>query len=182
MTAVPCVMAKDISTIFLPTDQAIEESRIDTSGRTVCAYRWPSSRARATIITFPGVSGEDNDWIAKTLPLLWKVAELPENWDGEGSPGTSLKIIDAVERLLSRLEESGIGDIPVPFVCPVAGGGVQLEWSSSRRHLEMEFLDASTIAFLQEERTPQGEETDTGEYPVTATEKTRQLLNWFGAV
>jgi len=48
--------------------------------------------------------------------------------------------------------------------------------------LEIEFLDTSTIAFLKEELAPQGELTESGEYPLTDAESTRQLLDWFAVV
>jgi len=134
------------------------------------------------ITTTPDVSAEGDKWIEQTLPLLNRVAELPNNWDAEGSPRPDPGIVAAAKQLLSRLRGSRLGAIPVPFVCPVGGGGIQFEWSSSTRHIEIEFVDAFTVVFLKAERTPQGESTASGTYPVADAESTRQLLDWFSAV
>jgi len=83
---------------------------------------------------------------------------------------------------LGHLQDSRLGAIPVPFVCPVSGGGIQFEWTSSKKHLEIEFMDASTAAYLTEEQTPQGELTESGEFSAADAEFTRLLLDWFAAV
>jgi hypothetical protein len=48
--------------------------------------------------------------------------------------------------------------------------------------LEIEFMDASTAAYLTEEQTPQGELTESGEFSAADAEFTRLLLDWFAAV
>lgn len=129
--------------------------------------------------TTPEVSAEGDEWIKGVLPRLNHVAALKDNWDEEGSPGPDPRVIDAANQLLTRLQDSLLGAVPIPFVCPIAGGGIQFEWSRSQKHLEIELLDATTIAFLKEELTPKGEVMESGEYPIEDAEITRQLLDWF---
>ena len=84
--------------------------------------------------------------------------------------------------LLDRLRGSALGAIPVAFVCPISGGGLQFEWTSEQKHLELEFFDKTTIVFLRKDRAEHKTTTVTGEYPVTSLEKTHELLDWFAAI
>jgi hypothetical protein len=67
-------------------------------------------------------------------------------------------------------------NLPAPYVCPISGGSFQLEWISADRHLEIEFLDGSRTAFLQEER---GNIIDSDEVPLARMDKITKLLEWF---
>ena len=146
---------------------------IDTAAR---GSRWRQFLSLVRdITTTPGEAADANEWIEKTLPLLQRVIDMPENWDGEGSPRPDAGPIEATRLLLIRLQDSALGPVPVPFVCAIAGGGVQLEWTSSGKHLEMEFVDAETIVFLKQE----GGLVQSGEFPAHDAEATRRLLDWF---
>lgn len=69
-----------------------------------------------------------------------------------------------------------------PFVCPITGGGVQLEWNIGNRHLELEFAPDGCLTWLTEQ---EGGTMDTGECPFrdtestyAAAEKVKALLSW----
>lgn len=126
--------------------------------------------------TIREVQLDGRDWEREVLSRLEQVAELPNNWDHEGSPRTSPAILVAAWDFITRLE---LDDFPVPFVCPVPGGGFQFEWSAGTKHVEIEFVDEKTILYLTQEQLPQGDRIDSGEYPFNDTDKTRRLLNWF---
>ncbi len=145
-------------------------------------YATPASVHIDNASTIPDFKADDDDWIRSTLPRLESVADLSNNWDDEGSPGTDLEIVATAVALLDRLKGSSLGPIPVPFVCPISGGGFQFEWTSKQKHLELEFFDNTTIVFLRQERAEHETTTVTGEYPVTNLEKTHQYLDWFAAV
>jgi len=181
MTMIACPRLDSIFTTLRGRDECVEEQAysIDTASKPQPFWRLTQVQA---ITAVPDASADGNEWIEKVLRLLHRVAELPYNWDGEGSPRPDPGIVSAVKGLLDRLQDSRLGAIPVAFVCPVGGGGIQLEWSSSGKHLEIEFMDVSTIVFLKEELTPQGESMASGEYPLANVESTRQLLDWFAAV
>ncbi|MCK4625224.1 MAG: hypothetical protein KAV00_07935 [Phycisphaerae bacterium] len=133
------------------------------------------------VSTTPEVEASRNEWVTQAIPRLQKVAGLAHNWDNQGSPRTDPEIVAAAAYLLKRLQDEPLGDIPVPFVCPIAGGGFQFEWSLGQKHLELELTDKDTIVFLKEEEGPQGERMDSGQYPLNDTERTLQLLDWFTA-
>lgn len=183
MTAIACQRPDSIFTSFRGADECLGESgyAIDTAERSQ-QLRWLLFPPVQAISTTPEVAAEGNEWIEGVLPRLNRVAALPDNWDAEGSPRPHPLVVASAKQLLARLQDSRLGAVPVPFVCPVAGGGVQFEWSSSKKHLEIEFLDVFTIAFLKEELTPEGELTESGQYPLAGTESTRQLLDWFATI
>jgi hypothetical protein len=182
MIAIATPLAANIFTNLSGKDECADQRgySIDTA-KTNQPCRWPLGWVQSTT-TIQEISPERDDWIGKALLLVCQIAEIPNNWDGEGSPQPDPGVTEAARLLLRRLRGSRLGAIPVPFVCPISGGGIQFEWNSPKKHLEIEFLDTSTIAFLKEELTPQGESTETGEYPLGDAESTRQLLYWFAAV
>jgi len=135
------------------------------------------SRDRTT--TVEEIEAHSGNWVVKTLPRLREVASLPDNWDGRGSPRTSGRIVGAAYRLLARLQHDLRSVLPPPFVCPISGGAFQLEWTSDRKHLEIEFIDEHRIAFVLEELGTPEESITSGEYSAANAAKTRHLLEWF---
>jgi len=182
MTTIACPRSDSISATVPSRDECVDERgySIDTGEKTL-RIRWVLTHVQPITTMSEAVTGGD-DWIEKVLPLLRRIAEMPSNWDAEGSPRPDPEIVRAATRLLNRLRDSDLGAIPVPFACPVPGGGIQLEWSSSKKYLEIEFLDTSTVAFLKEDFSPKGESTESGEYPLADAEATRRLLDWFAAM
>jgi hypothetical protein len=63
-----------------------------------------------------------------------------------------VKAIDVSLRLVRKIAELDLGDLPVPHVAPVPGGGIQLEWRVGDRELELEILPDGAIEFLRAER------------------------------
>ena len=68
--------------------------------------------------------------------------------------------------------------MPLPFVCPIAGGGLQIEWSFGGKEVELELVDECTIGFLRAEAAPSGRIIESGEYPISDINKSRELLDW----
>ncbi|MFA5864493.1 MAG: hypothetical protein WC975_07370 [Phycisphaerae bacterium] len=137
-----------------------------------------SAGAITKTTTTEEVDLDDNDWITKTLPRLEKIAHLPENWDGLGSQGTDSSIVQSIIFMLSQLQNSFDVDIIVPYVCPIAGGGIQLEWTLGNKHVELEFIDKDTIAFLTEEMLDSEEKMRSGEISLRNMNEIRTILNW----
>ena len=109
------------------------------------------------------------------IPELREVSALPANWDGDGSPAPSPAIVSAADALLNHLL-----DFDAPFVVPVSGGGLQLEWSVGGKHLELAFIDSETVIFLTETPpTPYSWSVmHTGHYSTGDHVKTQELLDW----
>jgi hypothetical protein len=131
-----------------------------------------------TLITVPGVRANGRDWLIQALNRLESAAALPSGWDGEGAPPPDPQIVTSAARVLQYLQRD---DVPVPFICPIAGGGIQIEWSSPERHIELELVDHQTVAFLQAENTTTGETIESGEYPVSDVRRSRELLDWLAS-
>ena len=75
--------------------------------------------------------------------------KLPLDWDGEGSPPPSEATCQAAETFLQQ----AIGDLPKtqPFICPVSGGAIGVEWDCAGRHLELEFLSDVDVLWLYDD-------------------------------
>lgn len=114
---------------------------------------------------------------------LQELETLPEGWDDEGSPPPNRDLLLAADSLMERLLTGQAGelfdchaDIPSPFPSPVPGGGLQLEWRSAQRYLELEFVNSHTIAFLQKSENGWFRP---GRMRVENTGEVRRLLEWF---
>lgn len=122
-----------------------------------------------------GVRANGRDWLVRALNRLESVAALPPGWDGEGGPPPNAQIVASAGSLLRYLQR---GDVPLPFICPIAGGTLQMEWSFAGRGVELEFLDQQTIAFLRVDNTTTERSIESGEYPVSDINRSRELLDW----
>ena len=149
----------------------------DFGKQVVFLWKWALGPA-----TMPGVEADGRGWVSEAMAQVKRVADLPDNWDSEGSPGTNPDIVTAALELLGRLRDADELDVPVPVVCPVAGGGFQLEWMLNGKLLELEFVNTNTIAYLQEEKIPgESPALDGGEYPASLRRKTLERLEWLVA-
>ena len=122
------------------------------------------------------------DWFEGALHALGELLSLPPNWDGYGSPAPLLQIVSCAENVLRRLRDVVPANLPRPFVCPVSGGGLQFEWTTDTKHLELEFVSQSEALFLTEDLTrPDAEDAmDAGELNmVEGLAKLREKLLWF---
>ncbi|MGI8828065.1 MAG: hypothetical protein ACR2JC_21030 [Chloroflexota bacterium] len=72
--------------------------------------------------------------MARAFLALDEVAALPPNWDSYGSRPIQGATVDAARRLLHIGEVEGL---PEAHVVPISGGGVQLEWYTPTRGLEL---------------------------------------------
>ncbi len=83
--------------------------------------------------------------------VLERMARLPTNWDGYGSPPLAKAALLAARRLLEVLESFSL---PPPAIRPVSGGGLHFEWQTTERELEVEILPDGSAAFLAVVREP----------------------------
>ena len=64
----------------------------------------------------------------------------------------------------------------VPFVCPIEGAGIQLEWTKDGKHLEIEFDLNGNIVWL---KSGVGGCTVSGECRVDDCDKIKELFAWY---
>lgn len=112
------------------------------------AGRWPTTRQ--ALVHDNSTSGVA--WLLCALQSLRDVADLPAGWDGEGSPPLEQPIVEATAHLLANIARQGFATVPVPAVCPIAGGSLQVEFRSKMSYLELEFRDVWTISVLLNRR------------------------------
>lgn len=99
---------------------------------------------------------------------------LPPNWDSYGSRPVEDRAIACGLVLLLQAEAENAG---APHVCPVPGGGVQLEWQAGQRALELEALPDGSAQFLRVD----GQTMDEGPLDPNEPAGLRSLLRWLRA-
>lgn len=89
------------------------------------------------------ISPASRTWFADELR---RMAALPDNWDGYGSPRITRAALDRARRILA----TGAGlNAPRPYIGPVTGGGIQTEWDAPGRALEIEVLPDGSLESLR---------------------------------
>lgn len=121
---------------------------------------------------------EPENWVEMVIARVRKLSELPRGWDGYGGAAPLPSIIEAAEGLFERLRNVIPADLPDPFVCPLSGGGLQIEMTSDTKHLEIMFDSASDIIFLKEEDVGGEELTEAGQLSARDLPSIRKLLSW----
>lgn len=103
---------------------------------------------------------------------LEDLAGLPANWDGYGSPPIAPTALDGAEHVLHI---AAAKHLPEPYLGPVTGGGVQIEWHVGNRRLEMETLPDGSVELI----TVEGDEySDEMRFASYRTQELSDLLRW----
>lgn len=126
------------------------------------------------IETAPGVELDPLN-LSRMLDRLAQLSELPDNWDGYGSPRIQLEVKETAADLIHLLHKIGM---PVPHFAPVSGGGIQMEWRKNDREMELEILPDGDVAFL---KVNGSEEMEEGVLPRYFNVSVCELANWFNA-
>jgi len=112
-------------------------------------------------------------WLSSALADIARIAALPSDWDGYGSPQLSVKEREQATQLLASMTYS---DLPAPSIVPMSGGGIQIAWQHCGRELELEIMaGVQDLMFL---RVSEDGTTEEGSYPIANVNKTRALLDW----
>lgn len=83
------------------------------------------------------------------------LAHLPRGWDTYGSRPIQSQAVQGALFLLGVAERMGL---PAPRISPVSGGGIQLDWTGTRRDLEVEILPDGSVEYLKVESGDQLQE------------------------
>ena len=95
------------------------------------------------------VEGDPPLWLEPTVRSLGELLQLKPNWDSYGAqPVDSHCVAAALQLALDTLRDN----TPAPSVVPTSRGGLQLEWHTRGLDLEVEFLSATRICGLFEDR------------------------------
>lgn len=81
---------------------------------------------------------------------------LPNGWAGPGSVTPSVEIAYRVESLVIGAL-SGLDDPHLPFIVPMADGGLQVEWHQNGADLEVAFFGSGEVSGVFEDRVAGGE-------------------------
>jgi len=139
----------------------VEQPYEDTA-TTVTTPQW------SDVIPIRGLSSRQIEAVIGAL----KTENLPDNWDGYGSPPPPQRVVNISIKLLEAIP---FDDLPVPHVVPVSGGGIQIEWSIGQRELELEILPDGSVEFLKAER---GQPLEEGKLTSVASSQVQSLLAW----
>lgn len=137
-----------------------ERIRTDTSS--LAEYKFPPVRPEKSkavevqwskVIPIRDLSSWQDDAVIGVL----RISNLPQNWDSYNSPPPTQKAVDVSINLLRDNYLSSI-DLPAPFIVPISGGGIQIEWIIDDRELELEVLPDGSIEYLKSENKEPFEE------------------------
>ena len=157
-------------------DESVFDQEIQISQWSSYDYKSPTNKATSDNILGEVLPLEGNpNWLAKSLVLLDEVDKLPNGWDGYDSPPPLKKLLQNAKQFLLNLE---FENIPVPFICPISGGGIQLEWHYPSRELEVEFIEPEVIGYLKVFEDGTMEE---GEIATCDLDRARQIIGWLEA-
>jgi hypothetical protein len=110
----------------------------------------------------------------KIFDDLDRLGALGANWDGERALRINLEIVEAVKRLIKSLSLH-----PMPAVVPLASGGIQLEWRSGQRLVELELESTDSARYLKWDPSKQaGDEDMISPQNLEAVES---LLSWLSS-
>ena len=83
-------------------------------------------------------------WLEPVLQGFANLVTLNDNWDGEGArridPATINRALAAMEEVLPR-------DASAPSIVPLQNSGLQVEWHSNGKDLEIEFNPTGSVTF-----------------------------------
>ena len=104
--------------------------------------RFADSIAEEISIARPQVSAPTMDrgapWMGPTREKLNQLAKLKnDNWDGRGSAAVRSDVLSFAGTILSQIMPY---DGAAPGIVPLGHGGIQLEWTSPGKELELEIV------------------------------------------
>ncbi len=106
---------------------------------------WISAPLQPRFVNVSGMYGGSIKWMRPLLDRLEAIVELPDDWDGYGSPAPR---VEALIRCLGVLQQFMQADMALPAVAPTTTGGIQFEWHRGGWDIEVEvFPDLVAVAW-----------------------------------
>ncbi len=115
-------------------------------------------------------------WELGPIKALLALCALPPNWDGAESPPPTKEAVTSSVQLLRLIGDMGSDALPVPHVVPLSQGGVQFEWMSGNREVEIAVFATGAVEFVTADAgQPQLEGR------LTSLDQVRWLFAWLAA-
>jgi hypothetical protein len=116
----------------------------------------------------------DPGFKASVIGRVRELANLQPGWDGYEAPSPSPALIEAIVGLVVSWPEHLA---PRPHVSPLGSGGIQLEWVSGSRVLELEFESPERLHYLRWH--PDSDVADEAVISTNDHAQTEALIRWF---
>lgn len=118
------------------------------------------------------VMPEESPSTAGALKTLHDLSRLSDNWDGFGSPPLTPVALASAAKLLRTV---ALEAVPPPYIGPVTGGGIQIEWYTPGRELEVEILPDGSVEYVTVDETGQSND---GVLPSVDDGRVQELVRW----
>lgn len=90
-------------------------------------------------------------WLTTVSCQLRAIQGLSQNWDSSGGAPPKPQTLMAAQSLL-QLIAANTSDVDKPHISPTPVGGVQFDWQSGNRYLEVEVTDPNSAHYYFEDR------------------------------
>ena len=94
--------------------------------------------------------GHRNVWLPQACDRVRAMEKLRAGWDSHGAEPPNSKVIDAAIALLTKLADAA--SFAKPHIQPTPVGGIQFEWESAGRYLEVECTPSSEAHCYYQDR------------------------------
>jgi hypothetical protein len=111
-------------------------------------------------------------WMDAALEDVNRLGILQRGWDGGNSPPPSVEVLELARAIVIKAADTT--NVMAPHIGPVPGGGIQLEWHTGARDLELEILPNGSLAYLLSNNDRQ----DDGVLSVERVDSARELIEW----
>lgn len=112
---------------------------------------------------------------AQSLEKIAALQGLRQGWDRQGGPALKEIALYGASEIVNQYQTDAL---PEPNIGPVIGGGIQLEWSTPTRELEVELLPDGSVVYVSADNTTC--EVDDGRLNTFASPRIPELINWVG--
>lgn len=116
--------------------------------------------------------GDPALWMYEALADVNRFDSLQPGWDGGTSHRPGSEVLELARRIV--IAAAHVENVPAPHIGPVPGGGVQLEWHTGARDLELELLPSGPLTYMR----TQGDLEEDGVFSVERVEKATELVEW----
>lgn len=104
----------------------------------------PVPAFHSTAVT-PYFNFNQDDWLMSAVASIKAIAALPHDWNSYGAPPLTAAATNHALELALGMSRS----MPEPRIAPVAGGGLQFEWTLGPGALELEVMPDGAIEYLR---------------------------------